>query len=67
MLIEITLNKGDHYIVNVEKILYCYEYKGRMCIELEDGTPLNTSYTRAELVSLFRSFGVLCIDLSNMG
>ena len=65
MLVEIELKSGAVRIVNADKILYCHEERGKMSIEIEDGTPLSTAYTKEELVSKFRSAGVLCIDLSS--
>ena len=58
MFIEVKRSKGDFMIVNLTKILLCSEIDGKMRIELEDGTPINTVYTRDELVDIFHSFGV---------
>ena len=63
MFVEIELSGGTFRLVNVDKILFSYENRGKMCIELEDGTPLSTKYTRSELKALFQRSGVLCIDL----
>ena len=57
MLIEIKKKNGDLVIVNSSKILLCYEYRGKITIELEDGTPIDTAYTLDELRDIFHSFG----------
>ena len=58
MFIEIKRSKGDYMIVNLTKILLCTENKGKMTIELEDGTPIDTPYSFDELVAIFHSSGV---------
>lgn len=58
MFIEITKSKGDRVIVNLARILFCYEYRGKMTIELDDGTPIETVYGRDELIALFHRSGV---------
>ena len=58
MFIQIETSKDGRMIVNLNKILLCTEYKGKMTIELEDGTLINTAHTFDELVAIFHSSGV---------
>ena len=48
MFVEFRTKLGDRRIVNVDRILFCYEYRGGLRIELDDGTPLDVKTTREE-------------------
>ena len=43
MFIEVCTTKGELMIVNLAHILYCYEYRGGLRIEMQDGTPIDVA------------------------